>query len=284
VITDLFVPVLTPFEARGPIDVPALVAHCEWVLANGADGVMLFGTTGEGPSISVTEKLATARAVVHALPGVAVVTSVTENSVCDILACLRGLNELDLAAVLVLPPSYFRELETDGIEALLAAACEASAHPLLAYHIPSLAPAVPPEVVARLPLWGAKDSGGDLAYTRAVLAAGKAVMVGAEQTVPDAIRAGAAGCITGMGNLLPAELAEVCRATREGRDADAHDALARVLALRAAILAAAPGVEWIAAMKQIAAQLHGVDLGAVRLPLRARRDYRVAELLLAAAR
>jgi 4-hydroxy-tetrahydrodipicolinate synthase len=278
VITDLFVPVLTPFQADGAIDAGALVAHSEWVVGQGATGIMLFGTTGEGPSISVREKVDTARTVTRQLAGVPVIASVTENSLTDILACLRGYNDLDLAGALVLPPSYFREPEPDGLEALLVLACQTSVHPVLAYHIPSMAPAIAPQVVASLPVWGAKDSGGDLAYTQAVLAAGKSIMVGAESTIPAAIRAGANGCIAGMGNLMPAELAQMCHATREGRDAEVTGLLDRVLALQAAVLAAAPGLEWVAAMKQVAQQLHGIDLGAVRLPLRARRDYLTPEV------
>lgn len=278
-IADLYVPVLTPFESGGEVNVKALIGHAEWVLANGASGIMLFGTTGEGPSVSVVEKIETARAVVDALPGAGVIGSVTENSIIDILACLRGYNELALQGSLVLPPSYFRETESDGLEALFAQVCETSAHPVLAYHIPSLAPPVPPGIVGRLPMWGAKDSSGDLASTEAFLAAGKPVMVGAEDLVPAAIRAGAAGTIAGMANLMPGALAEVCRLARTS-SGDPGEPLARVLALRAAILEAAPGVEWIAAMKQLAQQLHGIDLGGVRLPLRARRDYRVAEALL----
>ncbi len=278
-ITDLYVPVLTPFHSDGAVDTTALLAHSEWVLAQGAVGVMLFGTTGEGPSLSIAEKIDTARAVTRGLRGVPVIASVTENSISEIEAGLQGYNALKLAGVLVLPPSYFREPDADGIEALLTRACATSEHPVLAYHIPSMAPAVPADVVGRLPVWGAKDSGGDLAYTRAVLAAGKQVMVGAESTIPDAIRAGANGCIAGMGNLLPAELTEVCAATRAGRDDDAAIALKHVLALQAAVIAAAPGTEWIAAMKRIAQQRHGIDLGTVRLPLLARRDYLVPDVL-----
>ena len=69
-IEDLFVPVVTPFDDAGHVDRDALVAHCAWTVAQGARGVMLFGTTGEGPSLSVDEKIAAARALTLDLPTV----------------------------------------------------------------------------------------------------------------------------------------------------------------------------------------------------------------------
>jgi 4-hydroxy-tetrahydrodipicolinate synthase len=273
VIRDLFVPSVTPFGGDGGIDVPALTAHCEWLIAAGATGIMLFGTTGEGPSITVSEKVATAKALTAALPGVPVIASVTENALPDIVEAVKGFNKLPLAGTLVLPPSYFREAEPDGIRALFQSVATICEHPVLAYHIPSLAPAVPVSIVADLPLWGAKDSGGDITYTDAVLKTGKSVMVGAEALVATSIEHGAAGTICGMGNVAPALMADVCRAARAGRLADAQRSLDIVLRLQSAIIEAAPGMEWVAAFKQVASALHGHDLAGVRTPLRARRDY-----------
>jgi 4-hydroxy-tetrahydrodipicolinate synthase len=285
-IEDLFVPVITPFDRSGHVDRDALAAHCAWTVAQGARGVMLFGTTGEGPSISVDEKIATARALTLDLPAVEVIGSVTENSTTDAVRCARGYNDLGLAAVLVLPPFYFREGsgDGDGLVRFFEVMARAARIPLMAYHIPGLAPAVPMRVLADLDLWGAKDSGGDLAYTRAVLETGKSVMVGAEATITDAVRGGASGTIAGMGNLMPGELARICAAARAGDDTEANRLLAIVLRVQAAVLRCAPDMEWIAAFKQIATYLHRIELGGVREPLMSRADYLTGEVLDALAR
>ena len=280
-IEDLFVPVITPFDDSGNVDRDALAAHCAWTVTQGARGVMLFGTTGEGPSMSVDEKIAAARALTLDLPTVEVIGSVTENSTTDAVRCARAYNDLGLAAVLVLPPFYFRESngDGDGLVRFFEIMAQAARIPLLAYHIPVFAPAVPMRVIADLDLWGAKDSGGDLAYTRAVLDAGKSVMVGAESTIIDAVRGGASGTIAGMGNVLPGELARICVAARAGDYSEANRLLAIVLSVQAAVLGCAPGMEWIAAFKQIATYLHGVELGGVREPLMSRADYLTGEVL-----
>lgn len=106
-IKDLFVPVITPFDNAGLVDRDALAAHCAWTVAQGARGVMLFGTTGEGPSLSVEEKIQVARVLTADLPSIEVIGSVTENSTTDALRCLRAYDEIGLAAALVLPLSTF---------------------------------------------------------------------------------------------------------------------------------------------------------------------------------
>ena len=272
-IADLFVPVVTPFAQDGTIDDAALAAHCEWVISQGASGVMLFGTTGEGPSISVREKIDSAAALLRAVPGIPVIGSVTEASVVSALECVRGYSRLALEAILVLPPYYFAERETDGIERFLDETLDASGHPVIAYHIPSLAPGVPAAYVGGSRLWGAKDSGGDIGYTKEIIKSGKAVMVGAESLVADAVVAGAAGAIAGMGNLLPAQLARICALAKEGDLAEAHRLRDDVVRLQQAVVQAAPEMEFIAAFKDIAALFHGHQLGDPRLPLRRRRNY-----------
>jgi 4-hydroxy-tetrahydrodipicolinate synthase len=276
-VPELIVPVLTPFDAGG-VDAAALAAHCRWVLEQGAAGVMLFGTTGEGPSLTVAEKLAGAAELVRRLPGVPVIASVTEVALPAALECVRGYAGLPLRAVLVLPPYYFREGAADGVTAFLDQVAAASAHPVLGYHIPGLAPAVPADYVAGSALWGAKDSGGDLAYTRRLVEAGKTVYVGAEAVVADGVAAGAAGAIAGMANLLPGHLARLVAAAGAGDLATAYRLRDDVLAVQRAVLAAAPELEFITAFKDLAGRLHGHPLGDARLPLRRRRDYLTAEV------
>ena len=72
-----------------------------------------------------------------------VIGSVTESSAAAALDCVRGYNELDLAAILVLPPFYFRDAPPEGISDFLARIASASDHRVLGDHIPNITPAVP---------------------------------------------------------------------------------------------------------------------------------------------
>jgi 4-hydroxy-tetrahydrodipicolinate synthase len=131
---------------------------------------------------------------------------------------------------------------------------------------------VPVPVVAGLPVWGVKDSGGDLSYTRAVLDAGKQVMVGAEHTIVEAVQAGAAGSIPGLANVLPEHLVAGVAAARAGDPATAEKVLGQALKFRDEMLADLGPLEWMSAIKLLAESRHGVPLGGVRAPMPAAPD------------
>ena len=49
---------VTPFRADGAVDLPRMLRHARHVLAEGCDSITLFGTTGEGFSIGMTDRAA----------------------------------------------------------------------------------------------------------------------------------------------------------------------------------------------------------------------------------
>jgi 4-hydroxy-tetrahydrodipicolinate synthase len=267
VISGVFVPLLSAFAPDGRADPGASAEHARWLVAAGVDGLVPFGTSGEGPSLSLREKRAMLGALVAAVPGTPLVPAITESSLDTALQLVQVANDAPVTAVMLLPPFYFRPLGDGGLRRYVAEILAASIHPVLLYHIPEFAPPVPVPLVAELPVWGVKDSGGDLGYTRAVLAAGKQVMVGAEHTIVDAVQAGAAGAIAGLANILPEHLVAVVAAARAGNTAAAGKVLDQALAFRDEMLGAVGPLEWMSAMKQLAQLRHGVDLGGVRAPL-----------------
>jgi dihydrodipicolinate synthase/N-acetylneuraminate lyase len=267
VISGVYVPLLTAFARNGGVDAGACAGHARWLVEAGVDGLVPFGTSGEGPSLSLREKRAVLDALVAELPGVPVLPAITDVSLDGALQLLETVNDLPAAGVLLLPPYYYRPGSDDGLRLFAERIMAASRHPVLLYHIPELAPGVPVRTVAELPAWGVKDSGGDLGYTRAVLAAGKQVMVGAEHTIVDAISAGAAGTIPALANVLPEHLIAACAAARAGNVAAATEIMAQVLKFRSSMLAITGPLEWISALKMIAEQRTGQSLGGVRAPL-----------------
>jgi 4-hydroxy-tetrahydrodipicolinate synthase len=267
VISGVYVPLLTAFTGAGTVDPVGFARQAQWLAERGADGLVPFGSTGEGPSLSLREKRALLDALVSAVPGVPLLPAITETSLDDALALVEVINDLPAAGIMLLPPFYFRPLGDDALRRYAEPVLAASRHPVILYHIPEFAPPVPVETVAGLPVWGVKDSGGDLAYTRAVLATGKRAMVGVEPTIVDAIGAGASGTIAGLANVLPEALIGACAAASDGRPADAHRILAPALAFRHALITAGPPLAWVSVMKRLAEERHGIPLGGVRAPL-----------------
>ena len=267
VISGVFVPLLTAFASDGAVDPGAFARQAEWLVSRGVDGLVPFGSTGEGPSLSLREKRVLLEALAAAVPGMPLVPAVTDPSLDGALQLVEVINDIDAAAVMLLPPFYFRQYGADGLRRFAEPVLAASRHPVIFYHIPEFAPAVPPDLVADMPAWGVKDSGGDLGYTRAVLAAGKQVMVGIESTVVEAVTDGASGTIAGLANVLPEPMLAACAAAAGGRAADGHQVLAPALAFRDELLAAGPPLGWVSIMKRLAAERHGIPLGGVRAPL-----------------
>lgn len=266
-ISGVYVPLLTAFASDGAVDPGAFARQAEWLASRGADGLVPFGSTGEGPSLSLREKQALLEALAAAVPGLPVVPAVTDPSLDGALQLVEIINDIDATAIMLLPPFYFRQYGADGLRRFAEPVLAASRHPVIFYHIPEFAPPVPADLVASMPVWGVKDSGGDLAYTRAVLATGKQVMVGIESTVVEAVTAGASGTIAGLANVLPEPMLAAYAAAAEGREADGHQVLAPALAFRDELLAAGRPVAWVSMMKRLAEERHGIPLGGVRAPL-----------------
>jgi len=272
VISGVYVPLLTPFDHQGTVDTGAYGAFAQWLVSRGVDGVVPFGSTGEGPSLSLRERLAVLAALPEAVPGTSLIPAVTESSLDAVLEFVAAANDLPATAIMVLPPYYFRPLAADDLRRFMEPVLAASRHPVLLYHIPVFGPPVPVEAITALAgpsLWGVKDSGGDIANTKAVLAAGANVMVGSERTLVEAVGLGAAGGICGLANLLPEHLLAAYAAAKAGEPGRGDTLLAPALDFLQQLIDACPGspVAWIPVAKQLAGQRSGVDLGGVRPPV-----------------
>lgn len=209
----------TPFADNGGVDLERFVAHARRCLATGCDSVTLFGTTGEGTSISDVERSTIFSAfVTGGIPANKIVVGVAETAIDEAIAKVRSAVEDGCRAVLLLPPFYFKNVPEDGLfrwfEAVLAG-LGADARDIILYHIPSVAQvglSVP--LVRRIAdafpkaIRGVKDSGGHWPHTEALLAAcpDLEILVGDERHLARAVRAGGAGAISGMGNVFPARV------------------------------------------------------------------------------
>src|SRR3954451_13628354 len=203
---------VTPFRADRDytIDTEAYRRHVAWLAENGVTGVAAFGTNGEGPSVTVAEKAGVLEALVADDLGIDVVPVLTEGNLPDTLRLLERVNDLPVGGVLVLPPHYFRPVEEAGLRAFYERVLEATSLPVLVSHIPKSSVPVPADRVASLPVWGAKSSSGDPAWSATLRAAGKEVMVGTEDDLARDLPGGH-GTISALANIVPEQMVEVHR-------------------------------------------------------------------------
>jgi 4-hydroxy-tetrahydrodipicolinate synthase len=208
---------LTPINGSGGVDHGLLIAHARSLLDRGVDGVAPFGTTGEGQSFSVAERLAGVDALLAGgIPSERVVAATGCAALPETIALTRHGVQAGCAACLVLPPFFWKDATDDGLFAWYALLIEAVADPRLRiylYHIPQVSGTpLSVDLIARLAaafpgvIAGVKDSAGDWANSQALLARVPqlAILVGHEPHLPRLLRAGGAGTICGVANLFPA--------------------------------------------------------------------------------
>jgi dihydrodipicolinate synthase/N-acetylneuraminate lyase len=264
VLEGVYVANVTPFrdDERFSIDVDAYLGHVRWLAEQGVTGVIPFGTNGEGPSVTTREKTAVLDALVPASGALHVVPTVAEGNLPDTLDLLAYLDDLPVAAVMVLPPYFFKPVSAEGLRLFYDRVLAATRHPVVLYHIPKYAIPLPAELVTGLPVWGVKDSGGEAGYAAEVHAAGKGVLVGTEDDLPGRLMT-AHGSISALANIVPEHVVALYRHVRDGRSAEAAALSAHLLRVRAMTKQyAAPGV-----LKKVAEQRHGHPMGTVRPPL-----------------
>ena len=237
---------LTPLQADLAPDHGLFVEHCHYLLEEGCDGIALLGTTGEANSFSSGERKALLEAAVRAgiapsklMPGTGV-AALTET-----VELTKHAVSLGVAAVVMLPPFYYKDVTEDGLFAAYAEVVERVADPRLKvvlYHIPQVS-AVPITfpLIERLRAGfpgvfvGIKDSAGQLANMEALVERfpGFSVLAGADPMMLPLLRKGGAGCITATSNLMAKDLAFIHRHFADaGRAAEVEAAQERVVAER----------------------------------------------------
>ncbi len=212
----VYVATLTPFDARFGVDVPRLAAHIRWLMASECDGACVFGTTGEGTSVGVSEKLDVVRRLVaDGIPARALVLGTATASLDDTVRMVAGGLEAGVTASLVLPPFYFKAIDQNGLFRFYAELVERvgdNRARIYLYNLPGqsgvpLPYALIERLLARYPrvIAGIKDSSADWPNTEGMLKRfdDLAVLTGAEHHLPQAVAAGATGTICGMANMVP---------------------------------------------------------------------------------
>jgi 4-hydroxy-tetrahydrodipicolinate synthase len=261
-IRGLYVANVTPLRGHGAVDANAYVAHAEWLKQHGVDGFVLFGTTGEGPLIADREKLSVLERFFEHHLGPRTIVTLAQPALPEALTFVRAVNDLPAQALLVLPPYYFKPVADDGLRRYYHAIVDASRHPVIVYHIPKYAVAVPVEVVAALRVWGVKDSGDDPAYAEAIHAAHKGVLLGTEEGLWPRLAAGATGMISDLGNIVPDLVVAIDRLAHEKREVEGRELGELLEQIRAKV-----NEHGLAALKAIAHTRSKIAMGSVRPPL-----------------
>jgi len=226
-IRGLIAPILTPFNDDLSVATDLYVEHAKRLFDQGCAGIAPFGTTGEALSVGIDERIAAIRGLIDGgIDPARMIPGTGLSNVADTARLSRACLDLGCAAVLTLPPFYFKSVSDDGLyrhfEQLIAAI--GSDARIYLYHIPPIAVVgVPTALAARLhadfpdQIVGIKDSSGDWDNTRALLdIEGMIVFPGSELPLLDALELGAPGCISATANINAGNIARVIKHFQRG--------------------------------------------------------------------
>ena len=216
---------ITPFDATGAVDTQGAWDLARHLLAEGSDGLVVAGTTGESPTLSADEKLVLFRTVVEAVGDRGMVIAGTGTyDTAESVRLTRQAVAAGVHGVMAVTPYYSRPPQSGLIEHFTAIA-DASEVPVIAYNIPSrTGRLIEVPTLARLAahprIVAVKDAVGDLAFTtKTVEACGDSLAVysGDDILTLPMMSVGAVGVVSVASHLAGRQIAAMVAAASEGR-------------------------------------------------------------------
>ncbi|MGQ9630536.1 MAG: dihydrodipicolinate synthase family protein [bacterium] len=224
----IVVPLLTPMNETGNVDVDGMRKLVRYVLAGGVHGLFVMGTTGEFPRLSVGERIKAVRTVIEEAKGkVPVYVGVSDTGTQKVLEHIRIAEELGADVLVATPPFYFPPTQEE-IELFYKQIASETDLSILIYDIPSTTGVhVDADTVEELSevegIVGIKDSSGDPESLNALLTRFRGredfkVFVGEENLMGEGLLRGAQGAVPSTGNIAPSLFVRLYEAARAGRE------------------------------------------------------------------
>src|ERR1700741_301635 len=212
-----------PLQPDSSIDLVRLSQHARRSLDTGCSSITVFGTTGEGASVSLSEREQVLEILSNAVVSLRqqVLGGVAASSIGDAAQQARLLIERDCRGMLLAPPFYFKNLTDEGLYRWFSQLFDkigTRVRDVFLYHIPSVTHApLSVDLIGRLKtafprlITGVKDSGGNWAYTESLLRTHPdlTILIGDERHLAAGLRLGAQGAISGLANLFPKRLSQL---------------------------------------------------------------------------
>ena len=226
-----FVALVTCFNDDETINFDATRAQVRRQVDAG-NNIMCAGTNGDFTALTFDEKVALTEAVVDEVAGRAqVIVNAGMPATFETLKLAREFDRIGVDGIAVITP-FFIACTQDGLVRHFSTVADGVETPVYLYDIPARTQNhIEPETAATLAghgnIAGIKDSGGAQDTLEAYLAVGGAhpgfaVYSGPDHLVHWSLMNGAAGCISGLGNVMPGVLAAIIRAHNAGDHAEAE--------------------------------------------------------------
>ena len=223
------VAIVTPMHADGSIDFPGLRKLIDWHIAEGTDGIVIVGTTGESPTVSVEEHCELIKvAVEHTAKRIPVIAGTGGNSTAEAIELTHYAKKVGADASLQVVPYYNRPTQ-EGMFQHFRKIAEAVDLPVILYNVPGRTVAdMSNETILRLAqlpgIIGVKEATGNIGRGTDLLRRipnSFAVYSGDDVTAMALMLCGARGNISVTANVAPRAMHALCNAAMSGNVAEA---------------------------------------------------------------
>ena len=248
---------VTPFDARGRVSEDGTVALVRHLLASGSDGLVVAGTTGEGPTLSDEEKLRLFELVVAEADGAPVIAGTGSNDTAHSVHLTEQATELGVDAVLVVTP-YYNKPNRRGILAHFRAVASATDRPVVVYNIPSRCVVdIPNELLRELAEIPNVQAVKQARFDQVEPIEGLDLLAGNDEMLASVLDMGGSGGILVASHIVGAEMRRMIDEPESRREI--HDSLADLISVMSITTNPTP-------IKAAVAML-GVEVGGLRLPM-----------------
>ena len=268
----LLTAMVTPFNADGSINYEAGADFADWLLANGSDGLVVEGSTGEAATMDMDEKVKFMQTIVARVNGRAkIVAGAGTNCTASTIDLVKKMEACGVDGVLVVGP-YYNKPTQEGYYQHFAAVAKATKLPIIVYNVPGRTGGnIAPETVARLAadfsnIVAIKEAAGNVAQTAElyrVLPEDFSIYSGDDGLILPFMSVGACGLISVLANVNGNILQQLMQAYSEGRVKDAADLNKVMVPLAKAMFIESNPIPIKAAVTKVT----GIEAGAPRLPL-----------------
>lgn len=233
------VAIVTPMHEDGSLDFPSLRKLIDWHIAEGTDSIVIVGTTGESPTVTVDEHCELIKvAVEQSAKRIPIIAGTGGNSTAEAIELTRYAKTVGADASLLVVPYYNRPTQ-EGMYQHFRKIAESVDIPVILYNVPGRTVAdMSNETILRLTqvpgIVGVKDATGNLARGTDLLRLAPssfAVYSGDDATAMALMLCGGKGNISVTANVAPRAMHQLCVAAMNGRVKEAIEINNRVMPL-----------------------------------------------------
>jgi 4-hydroxy-tetrahydrodipicolinate synthase len=264
------VAIVTPMAESGEVDFAAWDALLDWHVAEGTDGIVVCGTTGESPTVSLEEAMELTRRAAGRLRGqVPLIAGSGTNDTARSIERTRCLAEAGADAVLVVTP-YYNKPTQEGLFQHFTALAEESSVPVILYNVPGrtgvdLLPDTAARLAAHPRIVALKEATGSLTRLKELrerCGDDLELLSGDDPTAAEWLLGGAGGVISVTANVVPRAMHLLCEAALHGDGERTRELDARLQVLHRALFVESNPIPAKWAVEQL-----GLIKGGIRLPL-----------------